>query len=574
MQRTILLPSLFVVLVLSVFPAFGQKKILQQSIYFETARYDLGSESKNTLDALLDSLKNFQTYKIFIKGNTDDVGDSAYNKSLSEKRVKTTADYFVSRGISSSVFTTAAFGEEKPIADNITEQGKQKNRRVDISIAFIRKAAVDSASLLPPVGELYKQTERKPQLFCINPKRDTVVRCEKGTLVYVKANAFKMPNACKTTCITLKVKEDFLASDMILDNLTTTSNGQWIETRGMVYTEANDCRGNKLNLLKGKDLVVFVPTDTVVPETKVFEGNRTPHDSIMNWTVSNTSVLGKFTLNELNICADWLGCGGILCTCTRCRFFFCRIHRLGTAMKGMVNKPTHNANVQFRRCQRQLRLERRLARKQKPGRPLPQSTALRVPVTLAPNLLPACERLKDLYEKYGVTNLLALTEAINKPLMDSLGVKTLTQLQDTMTKISLQNFELSYRKKSISYEDFKYYVYNTSRLGWSNLDVFADLPKRSLVTMKVSMKIAANVDCKLVFINRQFVIPASKTEGNYVFEHVPEGEKVWIVAIRFLDGKPFLSMQETTTGNKTYPVDFKLLTLDELKKELRMLDRQ
>ena len=92
--------------------------------------------------------------------------------------------------------------------------------------------------------------------------------------------------------------------------------------------------------------------------------------------------------------------------------------------------------------------------------------------------------------------------------------------------------------------------------------------------MKVSMKMAANVDCKLVFMNRQFVIPASKTEGNYVFEHVPEGEKVWIVAIRFLDGKPFLSMQETTTGNKTYPVDFKLLTLDELKNELRMLDRQ
>jgi hypothetical protein len=369
------------------------------------------------------------------------------------------------------------------------------------------------------------------------------------------------------------VKEDFLKSEMILDNLSTTSNGQLIETQGMVYTEANDCKGNKLNLIKGKDLVVFVPTDTIVPETKIFQGNRTPHDSIMNWTVSNTSVLGNFTINELNICANWLGCGGVRFSCERCKFFFCRIKRIGIAFKGITDKPTHWGNVDFRKCQRKLRRERRLARKQKSFKPLPQSTVYTERPDIAPELLPKCERLEELYNKYGVKDLVALVDAINKPLMDSLGVKTMQELQDTLRKLNTKDVELFYKNKQVSFDDFKYYVYNTSRLGWSNIDVFANIPKDSIVTMKINLPFAKNIDCKLVFIDRQFVIPPDKTEGIYEFENLPKGERVWIVAIMYDNGKPYLSMQQTTIDNKIYNVNFKVYTLEELKHELEKLNR-
>jgi len=569
-------------MLLFIYSAYGQNNLLKESIYFETAKYDLTAESKSTLDNLLDSLEKFQTYKIFIKGNTDNVGDSAYNKALSELRINSTVDYFTNHDISKSVFTTAAFGEEQPIVANVSDHGKQRNRRVDISISFIRKVPVDSSQFLPSIWELYKQTEIESQQFCINSTRDTVLRCDKGTLVYVKANSFKIPSTCKTNCLTIKVKEDFLKSEMILDNLSTTSNGQLIETQGMVYTEANDCKGNKLNLLKGKDLIVFVPTDTIVPETQIFQGNRTPHDSIMNWTVSNTSVLGNYTINELNICANWI-CGGVLpksvrysdvrSNCVRCNFFICRIRRIGFAFKGIWAKPTHYENVKFRKCQRQLRKDRRMESKQKSFQPFSETALLNERRYLAPELVPKCESLEELYQKYGVANLAALLEAINKPLMDSLGVSTIQELQDTMTKMSNNNFELSYLNKSISYDDFKYYVYNTSRLGWSNIDVFADVRKDSLVNMKINLKFARNIDCKLVFIDRQFVIAANNMEGKYTFEDLPKGEKVCIVALKLDEGKPSLSIQETTTGNKTYNIDFKVMTLEELKKELGKLDR-
>jgi OmpA family len=527
-SRHIILTFLTVVFGLT---AYGQKNLLQKSIYFETAKFDLTTDSKTALDNLADSLKSFQTYKIFIKGNTDNIGDSIFNKKLSEQRVLATQQYFISKGISPTVFSTSAFGEEKPIGDNSTEEGKQKNRRVDISISFTRPIPIDSSQFLPSIFELYKQTERKPHEFCINPTRDTLLRCAKGTIVYVKANSFKISNSCKTNCITIKIKEDFLKSDMILDNLSTTSNGKIIETQGMVYTEANDCKGNKLNLIKGKDLVIMLPTDKVIPNAKIFQGNRTPHDSIMNWTVSNNSVLTNFSLAELNICHDWL-CGGV----RRCPFFFCKIRLFFNKVFGKKNNRNRVSN------------------------PPPKE------------MIPKCEMLEKLYTDYGVKNLEDLVNAVNKPLLDSFQVKTIAELQDTMRKINLNKVELSYLNKSLNYEDFKFYVYNTSRLGWSNVDVFVDIKPDQMVTMKINLKVAKNIDCKLVFKDRRFVIPATKEDKKYEFEKIPKGETVWIIAIKYDEGKPYLFMQETTVDNKTVDIDFKSLTLDELKEKLKVLD--
>lgn len=523
--RHIILTFLTFVFVLT---AYGQKTLLQKSIYFETAKSNLTADSKATLDNLADSVKTFQYYKIFIKGNTDNIGDSIFNKRLSEQRVLSTQQYFISKGISPTIFSTSAFGEEKPIGDNSTDVGKQKNRRVDISISYTKPAIVDSSQFLPSIFELYKQTERKPQEFCINPIRDTVLRCKKGTIVYVKANSFKISKTCKTNCIIIKIKEDFLKSEMILDNLSTTSNGKIIETQGMVYTEANDCKGNKLNLVKGKDLVIMLPTDKVVPNTKIFQGNRTPHDSIMNWTVNNNSVLTNFSLAELNICNDWL------CGYRSCPFFFCKIRLF---FRKLTGKKEANRNA------------------------LPPK-----------EMVPKCEQLEKLYKDYGVKNLEDLVNAVNKPLLDSFQVKNIAELQDTLRKINLNKVELSYLNKSLNYEDFKFYVYNTSRLGWSNVDVFVDIKPDQMVTMKVNLKVAKNIDCKLVFKERRFVIPATKEDKKYEFENIPKGEAVWIIAIKYDEGKPYLFMQETTVDNKTVDIDFKSLTLDELKEKLKVLD--
>jgi OOP family OmpA-OmpF porin len=79
-------------------------------------------------------LKSKGYTKVDIVGHTDSVGSEAYNQSLSERRAESTADYLVSKGIPRNVITTSGMGESQPVATNETDEGRQLNRRVEITI--------------------------------------------------------------------------------------------------------------------------------------------------------------------------------------------------------------------------------------------------------------------------------------------------------------------------------------------------------------------------------------------------------------------------------------------------------
>ncbi|MES2617939.1 MAG: OmpA family protein [Bacteroidota bacterium] len=509
---------------------YGQKNTLKQSIYFESAKFDLTADSKATLNQQCDSLKSYATYKIFIKGNTDNIGDSSYNKQLSEQRVLAAQQYLIAQGINAKVFTTNAFGEDKPIADNTTDAGKQKNRRVDIAIAFTRNSTIAKpiAKELPSIDELYNQLSCRAQVFKINTKRDTALRCEGGTIVYVKANSFRT----SSSTIRFSVKEAFLKSDMLLDNLSTTSDNKIIETRGMIYTEANELSGKSINSINNKkNIIAMIPTNLVKRNEQIFQGKRTGHDNILNWTVNNNSVLANFSLQELNICASFL-CGG---GGSQCPLFFCEI-------RYFIN------DLLFRsRSQSNGQLSREMRNK--------------------------CSALDKLYKDYGVNNLTALIDAVNKPLLDRYNVKTYAELQDTIKKINTQKVELAYLNKSLSYDDYRYYVFNITNMGWANIDVFQKFMNDQLTTLKVDLKAESNTDCKLVFKNRRIILPASREGNQYVFKNVPRGDTAWVVAIKYEEGKPFVYIQSTSISNKTLPVEFRSLTLAELKEELKLLNQ-
>lgn len=68
--------------------------------------------------------------KVVVEGHTDDTGSAAYNQQLSERRAATIASQLVEAGISSDRVTSVGVGEARPRADNSTEEGRQRNRRV------------------------------------------------------------------------------------------------------------------------------------------------------------------------------------------------------------------------------------------------------------------------------------------------------------------------------------------------------------------------------------------------------------------------------------------------------------
>ena len=78
-------------------------------------------------------LKN-PAVRVEVAGHTDSVGNDAYNQRLSERRANTVRDFLISRGVPADRLTAVGYGETDPIADNSTEEGRAKNRRVGLRI--------------------------------------------------------------------------------------------------------------------------------------------------------------------------------------------------------------------------------------------------------------------------------------------------------------------------------------------------------------------------------------------------------------------------------------------------------
>lgn len=90
--------------------------------------------STKSLESPLEMLKKDSKLKIKIVGHTDNTGSEKYNQWMSIRRAESVADYFISNGIASSRITTLGKGEYEPIANNKTELGRARNRRVELMV--------------------------------------------------------------------------------------------------------------------------------------------------------------------------------------------------------------------------------------------------------------------------------------------------------------------------------------------------------------------------------------------------------------------------------------------------------
>ena len=103
------------------------------SVTFDTDEYEVKYECHDILEEVAEVIKAYLKAKIQIEGHTDDIGDDSYNLELSKKRANAVMTYLVENfGIDPKRLTAVGYGETRPIASNLTTEGRQKNRRVDI----------------------------------------------------------------------------------------------------------------------------------------------------------------------------------------------------------------------------------------------------------------------------------------------------------------------------------------------------------------------------------------------------------------------------------------------------------
>jgi OmpA-OmpF porin, OOP family len=104
------------------------------NVYFDTGKATLKPSSYAELNDLVEYMKLKPSVKIEVAGHTDDVGDDAANMKLSQDRAQAVKAYLMKKGIAADRIVAKGYGETRPVATNETPEGRQKNRRTEVTI--------------------------------------------------------------------------------------------------------------------------------------------------------------------------------------------------------------------------------------------------------------------------------------------------------------------------------------------------------------------------------------------------------------------------------------------------------
>ena len=103
-------------------------------LYFTVNSAELTEDSRSTIKAIAEALLRFQDTKVLIEGHASSDGPELVNQRLSERRAQKVADLLMDSGVDTKQISIAYHGESQPLVPNDSEENRERNRRVEISI--------------------------------------------------------------------------------------------------------------------------------------------------------------------------------------------------------------------------------------------------------------------------------------------------------------------------------------------------------------------------------------------------------------------------------------------------------
>ncbi len=112
--------------------AINKNGFIALDIHFDTGKSTIKPESEPIIEQIVKLLKENSDLKLSVEGHTDNVGDAKSNLKLSDDRAKSVVAALTKSGVAASRLSAAGFGQDRPVADNRSEEGRAKNRRVEL----------------------------------------------------------------------------------------------------------------------------------------------------------------------------------------------------------------------------------------------------------------------------------------------------------------------------------------------------------------------------------------------------------------------------------------------------------
>lgn len=113
-----------------------REQLVFEDVHFDFDKYNLRPDALRILDDAVMKLQSNPDLRVTIEGHCDSIGTNEYNLALGERRANAVRDYLSSRGITAARLRTVSYGEERPIADNSTAEGRAMNRRAHLVVVI------------------------------------------------------------------------------------------------------------------------------------------------------------------------------------------------------------------------------------------------------------------------------------------------------------------------------------------------------------------------------------------------------------------------------------------------------
>lgn len=286
MKKPILVLLAALALLVSSPEILAQISSYQTNIYFDSGKDALDSKAIAELEAFAAKIALLEDFEVDVRAYTDDIGTVQYNKALSERRAAAAFNFLLSKKIQpakqeivgAGILPTDKKNSKKATKEELAEV-RSRNRRVDVRVIIFAPKTIDE------VQNYFGQRDKNTCLF--SGQKDTAIQGQKGTILFVAANSFEQKDG-KAPALPIKIelREAYTFADMILQNLTTVSNGQLLQTGGMVHISATDANGQELQLAAGKKIDIAMPLKGELPKgMQLFTADRPAADNGtgINW---------------------------------------------------------------------------------------------------------------------------------------------------------------------------------------------------------------------------------------------------------------------------------------------------
>ena len=548
---------------------WAQMESKSETVYFESASHTLLPQAQELILNTLNDVPRDQIVRIGLYGHTDDMGTDSYNVSLSERRVRSVADFLESKGISKVLIEKYFFGERKPISNNLDSADRSSNRRVEIEIEYFQ---------LKNTENLNAFIQHQNATFAVFPnEKGTLIVCKQGTKILVPSNAFvdAEGNTVESN-VYMQIDEALDYKSMIAHGLSTLSEGIILQTGGMLRLGAQDDAGNELQLQS--NLQIIVPTENEESGMTVFTS-----ESGDNWTNTRKPVQNDFNF-EFNEIQPFFY--PVLDSIPQFRYSGppppMAPRKFNSPRKPLP--PIYKApKINWYTWNKKAMQEKAKQEQQKAnakyelnlGRYHERLNAYEQNEIMYPKLLREYEA--------ELTNYWQNRQSDSLAFMESEEVLNIYNMNKIAYENGLRNHEINYkawleRKRiamnnyveekralglDVSNEFTAFYVMNVSDLGWINIDKFYNTKERDMMFVEIE-KVDQDAKVQLIFNNIKSVLSCNvKPDGNVVSPSFPKNQPAEIFAYKVKEGKVWVA-KESVKSKKVYRLNYKEVTMEEL----------